>query len=227
MSSARPRVLQCAPMRLRWFGCCLVFTLLSACGGDDAASEPPVDPASHLLDLSDDETSRVCGGLSERFDDLVSPSDYLDASCTQQAWPVSFDFSNFTGELMGSPMRCKQLVAMCLEKGGALGDFTPTKSLGDDLVDLTRCNLPPPGLELDACHATVGDLEACVAAAAGELDKRLARADCDALGEQATLESASPQVDIAQLPECQGLLERCPIFTLDTLPDGRSPSERE
>jgi hypothetical protein len=214
-------------MRFRWFGCCLAFTLVSACGGDAAAPEPPVDPASHLIDLSEGETSRVCGGLSERFDDLVSPSDYLEASCTQQAWPVSFDFSNITGELMGSPTRCKQLVTMCLDNGGALGDFTPTKSLGADLVDLMRCNLPQAGLDLGACDATVGDLEACVAAAASELDMRLPRADCDALGEQGALEKASPQVDIAQLAECKGLLERCHIFTLDTLPDGRPPSERE
>ena len=123
-------------MRSGWCGCWLLFVVLSACGGDDqteperadAAAEPPivpVDPEKRLTELSGDETARVCGALSDRFDDLLSSKQYLELSCTQQAWPVSFDFSNITGELMGSPTRCKELVSMCIDKGGALGDFTP------------------------------------------------------------------------------------------------------
>jgi hypothetical protein len=205
--------------------------LLSACGDDqpqpparDAATES-VDPARRLVDLSGDETEQVCRALSDRFDGLLSQRDYRAVACTQQAWPVSFDFSNITGELIGSPARCKQLVAMCIDKRGALGDFTPTKSLGADLIDRTHCTLPAAGLDLDACAATVGDFEACSAAAVRELGLRLPRADCDALADSETLQRATPQVDIAQLMECQGLLERCPVFTFDTQPDGRAPSE--
>lgn len=209
-------------MRLRWFCCCVPFVLLFACG--DAAKPEPVDPDNRLVDLSSDETARLCGAMSERFDGVLSGRAYLDASCTQQAWPISFDVSNTTGEFIGSPKRCRELVEMCLEKDGALGDFSPTESLGADLVDRERCNLPAPGLELDACDATVADLDACTAAVAAKLGKRLADADCELLGDMDALQNASPALEIAQLAECQGLLTRCPIFTLDTLPDGRPPS---
>jgi hypothetical protein len=224
-------------MRSGWCGCLVLSLLLSACGDDqpekrpaDAATEPkpePVDPARRLVDLSRDEAERTCGALSDRFDDVLPGRDYLEASCTQQAWPVSFDFSNITGDLIGSPSRCKQLLAMCLDKGGQLGEFTPTKSLGADLIDPESCPLPAPGLDLAACDATLGDLETCAAAAASELGPRLARADCDALADPETLQRATPQVDITQLVECQGLLERCPIFTLDTQPDGRAPNAHQ
>jgi len=228
-------------MRSGWCGYLVLFVLLPACGDDKPAPRPadaaterdperdpePVDPELRLVDLSRDEAERACSALSDRFDDVLPRRNYLEVSCAQQAWPVSFDFSNITGDLIGSPSRCKQLVAMCLDQGGALGDFTPTKSLGADLIDPAACTLPAPGLDLAACNATLGDLETCVEAAAGELGPRLSRANCDALADPETLQRATPQVDVTQLVECQGLLERCPIFTLDTQPDGRAPNAHQ
>ncbi|HKU44202.1 MAG TPA: hypothetical protein VJR89_38845 [Polyangiales bacterium] len=229
-------------MRCAWVSVLvLCWMLWPACGDDDDApavapdagtdaaavdAGPPesgVAADSKLSDLSDEDAGRVCAALSRRFDRVLSPAAYRKASCTQQAWPVSFDFSNTSGELMGSPPRCEMLVQMCLDQGGALGDFTPTASLGADLVDRARCTEPGAGLDLVACEATVGDLEACGAAVASELTARLPRETCDALADPQGLERASMPIDLAQLPACQPLQERCPGFSIDTQPDGRAP----
>jgi hypothetical protein len=228
-------------MRRGWVGpfILLLAAQAAACGDDapsprdsssdagaDAGPKPSgVDPELRLDSLSAEQSARVCGALSARLDRLLSRSEYLRVSCTQQAWPVSLDISNITGEIEPSPARCEEFVAMCLKNDGALGEFTPTHTLGADLIDPAHCTTPTPGLDLTVCDATVGDLEQCGAAAAKALGERFALVDCDVVADQAKLDQAAHDIDLGTLRECDGLQARCPGLRLDSQPDGKPPLE--
>ncbi|HET8940193.1 MAG TPA: hypothetical protein VFN67_42420 [Polyangiales bacterium] len=185
---------------------------------DAGSPESGIDPAIRLLDLSSDQAKRVCSAWSTRLDRLVPHSTYLQASCTQQAWPLSADAA-----FMPSPSRCNELLAMCVANDGALGGFPPAQSLGADLVDPTRCVQPSAGLDLGPCDATVGDLEVCTAALAVAVADHIKLITCDALLDSAVLDRVARDVDLTMVPECHGLQMRCPALLFYSGLDGKPP----
>jgi hypothetical protein len=177
-----------------------------------------VDPSIRLLDLSSEQANRVCGAWSARLDRLVPRAAYLQASCTQQAWPLSADAA-----FMPSPQRCKELQDMCVANGGTLGSFTPAASLGADLVDPNRCVQPLPGLDLGPCDATVGDLEVCSAALSVAVAEHIELITCDALLDSEVLDRVARDVDLTMVSECDGLRMRCPALMFYSGLDGKPP----
>ncbi len=192
----------------------------------DAMPSPMgVDPELALKDLSSELRERVCGALAKTYDRTLSERAYLEASCTLQAWPLSWVPASGNGDVKGDPEKCKLAVAECLEQHGALMEFAPAQSLGADLVHSKRCTLPPQGIELGACDATVADFEACTAAVAARLAPRLESTSCDQLADPSDFESIQPAIDLTTLPECDALREHCMsvALTLETQPDGQKP----
>ena len=215
-----------------------MFVLL-ACGGAeggsrdagpemaaDAMSQTRVDPELPLTELSSEQRERVCGALAQSYDRTLSEHAYLEASCTVQAWPLSWVPANGNGDVKGDPEKCKAAVAKCLEQHGTLADSSPTQTLGADLVHPTRCTVPPDGIDLGPCDANVGDLETCTTALARALAPRLESTSCDQLGDANELQSVQP-IDLATLPECAALREHCMALalTLETQPDGQKPRD--
>jgi len=200
-------------------------------GGSDASAErdaapPPesgVAAELRLTELSAEDAAKVCGAFAARLDRLLPKRDYLEVSCTLQAWPVSLDVSNITGEYIGNPRRCKELRGDCIAQDGALGEFSAAQSIGADLVDVARCVSVQRGADPADCEATVVDFEACAYAAVADLGPRLARADCDALSEPDALERVAPEVDLTAIEACQPLRTRCPDLSIETLLDGKAP----
>ncbi len=197
----------------------------------DAEPEPPpesgVAAELRLTELSAEDAAKVCGAVSARFDRLLPKRGYLEVSCTLQAWPVSLDVSNITGEYIGDPERCKEFVGTCLAQDGALGEFSAAQSIGADLIDPARCTSVQRGANPAHCEATVADFEACAYAAVADLGPRLARVDCDDLSEPGALERVAPEADLSALEACQPLRERCPDLSLDTLLDGKVPESSD
>jgi hypothetical protein len=74
-----------------------------------------VDPALRRVELPSDLAARVCSAWSARLDRLVPHSAYVEASCTQQAWPLSAD-----AEFKPSQPRCQELHAMCVASARVL-----------------------------------------------------------------------------------------------------------
>jgi hypothetical protein len=193
---------------------------------DAMSPQTRVDPELPLKELSSELRERVCGALAQSYDRTLSEHAYLEASCTLQAWPLSWVPASGNGDVKGDPKKCKTVVAKCLEQHGTtLADSSATQTLGADLVHPTRCTLPPEGIDLGACDATVGDFETCTAAVVVELAPRLESTNCDQLGDPNELQSVQPAIDLATLPECAALREHCMAvaLTLETQPDGQKP----
>jgi hypothetical protein len=219
---------------------CAVFAL--SCGGgagsgsrdagpemaaDAISAQTRVDPELPLKELSSELRERVCDALAQSYNRTLSGRAYLEASCTVQAWPLSWIPANGNGDVKGDPEKCKTAVARCLEQHGTLAEASPTQTLGADLVHPTRCTLPPDGVDLGVCDANVGNLETCAAALAVELGPRLKSTSCDQLGDPNELDSMQPAIDLATLPECAALREHCMALalTLETQPDGQKPRD--
>lgn len=194
---------------------------------DAMSPRTEVDPSFPLKDLSSELRARVCSALARSYDRSLSEHAYLEASCTLQAWPLSWVPANGDGDVTGDPEKCRAAVAKCLEQHGTLAESSPPQTLGADLVHPTRCTLPPDGIDLGACDASVGDLEMCTAAIAVELAPRLERASCDQIADPNELQRIQPAVDLAMLPECAALREQCMVlaWTLETQPDGQQPRD--
>jgi hypothetical protein len=187
-------------------------------GVDTGAPESGVDPALRLVELPSDLAARVCSAWSARLDRLVPRSAYVEASCTQQAWPLSAD-----AEFKPSQPRCQELRAMCVASGGALGGFTPAQSIGADLIDPVRCVSPLAGLDIGACDATVGDLEACSTPLSAAVSEHIKLITCDALLDPSSLDRVARDVDLSVIPECQALQARCPAWMFYGQLDGKPP----
>jgi hypothetical protein len=194
-----------------------------------ADASPPqtgVDPQVRLTELSSDDRERLCGAVAEKYDQALTADAYLNASCTLQAWPLSWVAANSKGEVKGDLDKCKAAVAMCLDQHGTLADVaSPPQTLSADLLNPTGCTLPPAGVDLGTCDATVADFHACTAALAAKLGPRLKSVSCDQLGDLNDFESIQPAVDLTTLPECAALQEHCMTLalTLETQPDGQKP----